>query len=217
MKPLLDPGSQLPPDVFDVYTLVNDIVVCQNEFIPAEAREAVTKVLQESGIVRKSCPDDWFFPNKKTAANFEDSRAAAKAELAELLKIKDATIECLAEKVSEAAWNVDVHAPVLKLATQGSRVKRLMITTARIAPKWLPTYVPASASVSSVSSSAASSTGRSRTATEGGDGAVAAGKMVDFALVLSESSITPLGSAISNQITGAYPTMSQSTKARIRL
>ncbi|KAL8371770.1 hypothetical protein RB595_001527 [Gaeumannomyces hyphopodioides] len=203
MKQLLDPESQLPPDMFDLYTLINDIVVCQNEFIPAEAREAVTEVLQKSKTVRKSCPDDWFFPNKTTAANSEDSRAAAKAELAELLKIKGATMECSTENVSEAAWNLDVHAPMLELATQGSRVKRLLVTTARIAPTWLPIYIPASASVSSASSPAAPSTGRSYTVTEDGDGAVATGKLVDFALVLSESSMTPLGSAISKQNAGA--------------
>ncbi|KLU90413.1 hypothetical protein MAPG_10267 [Magnaporthiopsis poae ATCC 64411] len=232
MKALSDPTRQLPPDMADLYGCIQNIVEFRNAFVPAEAREAVTRALQESGALTTSWPGYWFFssPEGATGSDSQDRRAAAEAELAALLKLKATADECLEENVSETAWNMDVHSPILQLATAGSGVRRLVITTARIASEWLATgasasSVPETASASSVSSSsvssssvssssvssssAASSGRRPRLAAEGAgtnaNAAVAAGKMVDFALVLSESERTPLGSAILDAVRAAPP------------
>lgn len=212
MKALSDPTRQLPPDMSDLCSRIQDIVEFQNAFVPAEAREAVARALQESGARTTSWPGYWFFSGPETATDSQARRAAAEAELAELLRLKATADECLEENVSEAAWNVDVHSPMLQLATAGSGVRRLVVTTARIAPEWLATgasapSVPGTESASSVSSSAASSVGRPRLAAEGAgaDAAFGAGKMVDFALVLSESKTTPLGSAIWDAVRAAPP------------
>ncbi|EJT81722.1 hypothetical protein GGTG_01698 [Gaeumannomyces tritici R3-111a-1] len=214
MRALSNPKHQLSPDMANLYRRIQDIVEFQNAFVPAEAQEAITGALQETGDWATSWPGNWFFssPEGTTDSGSQDRRAAAEAELAALLKLKATADECLDESVSEAAWNMDVHSPILQLATAGSGVRRLVITTARIAPAWLATVGPASsvpgtASTPSISSSTASSVGRPHLATEGAgaNAAVAAGKMVDFALVLSESEGTPLGSAILNAVRAAAP------------
>ncbi|KAL8419961.1 hypothetical protein RB594_002929 [Gaeumannomyces avenae] len=209
MRALSNPKHQLPPDMVNLYRRIQGIVEFHNAFVPAEAQEAITGALQESGDLVTSWPGNWFFssPEGTTDSGSQDRRAAAEAELAALLKLKATADECQNESVSEAAWNMDVHSPILQLATAGSGVRRLLITTARITPVWLATVgptslVPGTASTPSISSSTASSVGRPHLATEGAgaNAAVAGGKMVDFALVLSESEETPLGSAILNAI-----------------
>nr|EAQ70596.1 hypothetical protein MGCH7_ch7g3 [Pyricularia oryzae 70-15] len=106
------------------------------------------------------------------------------------------------EGLSEFSWNIEVHAPLLKLATRKTPgVSRYEIISARVSNLCLPPFgdgatceFPESyvAPPSSVSSKSTSSTAASRKK----DNHVAAGRMVDFGLFM-ETKSTPLEKAIS--------------------
>ncbi|KXX78394.1 hypothetical protein MMYC01_205891 [Madurella mycetomatis] len=143
-----DPRSRLPEDIHRLFLEVGRIT-SRESFIPSSVRKQVSELVDEDRVRTW-----WFFDDQ--------SPDDALAELLQLRRIQADAQRCRRLVLSEAAWNLDVHGPLLRLGavrTDG-RVEREIITSARIAPQFLPTI-----------------DGKERTNVEG--------KMVDFALVLN--------------------------------
>lgn len=103
---------------------------------PWQAREEIT---QTTG---RRFKDSWFYGRGEDGidAQKSDSRPAALAELQTLRKIERAAWQCQEMGRSEAAWNPEVHGPLLELglACYGSRVSRELVTTAAVAGAFVP-------------------------------------------------------------------------------
>ncbi|KAJ2891596.1 hypothetical protein MKZ38_000187 [Zalerion maritima] len=141
--------QQLPVDAQSLYNRIYDITVEHDSFLPCKARTQICSA------IGRQLRDSWF-------RDKEGDQARAQADLHSLREIETAARECLRLGRSEAAWNLEVHGPLLKLAlAQHRRACRELVTTARIAVPCVP-----------------STSGR-------GGGGYVESKMVDFALVLA--------------------------------
>ncbi|KLU90453.1 hypothetical protein MAPG_10307 [Magnaporthiopsis poae ATCC 64411] len=180
--------ANLPPDLSALLDPIEQVMIDSVGFVLAEAREGISQHLQAIG--GRMFPDSFF----ATAVVEPEGTRSAEEDLQELLEIQAQALEASVSKASEAAWNLDVHGPMLKLATRGSGVRRLLVTTATVSPEWLPLMRGVEAAApQSVSFSAGSVSGPCY----GGEGdvTVAGARMVDFALVLQVAS-TPLEAPI---------------------
>ncbi|TLD11285.1 hypothetical protein PgNI_06455 [Pyricularia grisea] len=217
MQSVSNREEQLPAEMLELCSRVEDITLLESPVVPPEARAALQ---QEIGKNRR-LPPHWFLEEDTTTASEERRMAAAAAvyaELASLQKLKRVAKQCEEEAGSESDWTTCVYSNMLELATAGSKVQLVDITTARVAPEWQSTIT--STLPGSSSASSASSASRRPYVTDDGGAAVVVTKMVDLALVLDEDEHTPLGSAIQDAI-GSAPagekSINQSTYGRIAL
>ncbi|KAH7123388.1 hypothetical protein B0J13DRAFT_566540 [Dactylonectria estremocensis] len=138
--------DQLPSDVRLLYNRIYNIAVEHELIFPPQARHEISKA------IGRNIRDSWFsggYTSEEDEVQEGDghvSRSFALAELQALQDIKAEARECLRLGRSEAAWNLDVHGPLLKLALAQHRcVKKELVTTARIASPFLPpTNIPGS-------------------------------------------------------------------------
>lgn len=138
--------EQLPADVRDLYNRIYEITVEHESIFPWQARD---EIIQATG---RKFKDSWFYGKDKTytsggkgepavvdGAVTAATATAALAELSVLREIEDAAWECRDQGRSEAAWNMEVHGPLLKLGVSGHRrVRRELITTAQITKAFVP-------------------------------------------------------------------------------
>lgn len=199
IKPVtLFSSSSLPPDMCDIYERVQRIEMHLDSIASGEAQSAIQDTLNAA----VKWPAAWFKPQSES----EDGEAAAakvmmaNRELKALLEIMKHALRCVKEGASEAAWNLDVHGPLLKLVTSTTGVSRHLITNARIEPLWLPhARAPAHLAAPSSSSAASVSDASSSNLTARNGSAVVNGKIVDFALAL-DTEQTPLGAALEQHL-----------------
>ncbi|EHA46773.1 hypothetical protein MGG_15396 [Pyricularia oryzae 70-15] len=185
----------LPTKAQELYSSVLRMVDFAIAIVPIEAERAFGE------HVRMAELPPTIFKGQKDGQNAH-AVAEAERELESLLEIVADANKCSTEGLSEFSWNIEVHAPLLKLATRKTPgVSRYEIISARVSNLCLPPFgdgatceFPESyvAPPSSVSSKSTSSTAASRKK----DNHVAAGRMVDFGLFM-ETKSTPLEKAIS--------------------
>lgn len=185
----------LPTKARELYSSVLRMVDFAIAIVPIEAERAFGE------HVRMAELPPTIFKGQKDG---QDAHAVAEAEreLESLLEIVADANKCSTEGLSEFSWNIEVHAPLLKLATRKTPgVSRYEIISARVSNLCLPPFGDGAtcefpefyvAPPSSVSSRSTSSTAASRKK----DNHVAAGRMVDFGLFM-ETKSTPLEKAIS--------------------
>ncbi|KAH6973818.1 hypothetical protein BKA56DRAFT_620018 [Ilyonectria sp. MPI-CAGE-AT-0026] len=99
-----DPGSQLPVEIQQLYRDIYDLAVDRERFIP----KGLEKIVQ--GLV----------PGVKARYFSEEDEpydsSTVSRELETLQEIKTDSQLCRSSNASEAAWNSDVHSPLLKTA-----------------------------------------------------------------------------------------------------
>ncbi|KAG8673923.1 hypothetical protein FPOAC1_007242 [Fusarium poae] len=117
--------SQLPEHIHKIYDNIFSIAD-KNKYIP-QAVEKELKKTEDVTVAR------WFFKhNKNKTSEYE-------RELAVLKEIREEAVNRQDQQASEAAWNLEVHGPLLKLALeQISTVQREIITTASISKPFVP-------------------------------------------------------------------------------
>ncbi|KAG5804183.1 hypothetical protein H9Q74_011014 [Fusarium xylarioides] len=124
-----DPSAQLANDILPTYDRIIDITT-YNSFLP-RAIEHDIKATHRRNTVKPH----WFLDD----AHDEATIAKDMQELAALREVEKAAKACQTEESSEAAWNVDVHAPLLKLALAPfPSLTRDILTHARISKPFVP-------------------------------------------------------------------------------
>ncbi|KAF4974224.1 hypothetical protein FZEAL_8862 [Fusarium zealandicum] len=130
-----DPTTQLPGDILPTYDRIIDITMHREEFLPRSI-ESEIRSMHRRNMVKKG----WFFDDPD-----EDATARHTEELVALRRIEEGAKTCQAEEASEAAWNLEVHAPLLKLALGPfSSLRRDLLTAARISKPFIPEMQAAS-------------------------------------------------------------------------
>ncbi|KAK5999123.1 hypothetical protein PT974_01512 [Cladobotryum mycophilum] len=123
--------EQLPDDVRQLYNRIYDIAVGRDAFLPHLAHEEIC------AAAGRSIKSSWF--TKPHPLDDINTRLRCLREVEELRRIVAVARECLQVARSEAAWNLDVHGPLLSLALElHPSVKRELATTAYIADSFLP-------------------------------------------------------------------------------
>ncbi|KAF5023709.1 hypothetical protein F66182_4230 [Fusarium sp. NRRL 66182] len=123
-----DPVQQLPEDILAVHDSITEVIDDRIKFIP----RAVQGELRNTYRQTKLRPHYFF-------AHDDDKTPAHIGELAALRKIEQAAKRCHVEEASEAAWNVDVHGPLLELALEPfPSLSRHVLTQARISRPFVP-------------------------------------------------------------------------------
>ncbi|KAH6866162.1 hypothetical protein B0T10DRAFT_70832 [Thelonectria olida] len=126
---------QLPEGILPAYNRIIAIADHKN-FLP-RAVEGELKAMHRRNRVKPY----WFFNH----ADDDDSAVKHLQELSALREIEQATKTCQTEEASEAAWNVEVHAPLLKLALASFPfLSRDILTYARISKPFVPEMKAAS-------------------------------------------------------------------------
>lgn len=141
-----DPAQQLPADILATYDQIVDIAVHREAFLPAHVEPEIRRT-HRAGMVKSP----WFRQvdvQYHQAGNPPTSSSSSRhlAELASLRDIEMAANTCQTEEASEAAWNLEVHGPLLKLALASfPSLRRDLLTTARISKPFVPGMHAASA------------------------------------------------------------------------
>ncbi|KAJ4307436.1 hypothetical protein N0V84_012740 [Fusarium piperis] len=119
-----DPTTQLSEDILSTYDRIIDISNHEN-FLPRAVEE-------ELRATHRGVRERWFFEDDDPSSNYLH-------ELAVLREIEQVAEACRAQGASEAAWNVDVHGPLLKLALAPFQsLSRDILTHARISKLFVP-------------------------------------------------------------------------------
>lgn len=119
-----DPTTQLSENILPTYDRIIDISNHES-FLPRAVEEEVR-------TTHRGVRERWFFDN-------DDPSPAHVHDFALLRDIKQAAEACRAQGASEAAWNVDVHGPLLKLALAPfPSLSRDILTHARISKPFIP-------------------------------------------------------------------------------
>jgi hypothetical protein len=161
-------GACLPEDIQPLFKKLRDIAGHEG-FLPAAAKELVEEATDTP------VKTWWLRPPDDEQREQEGEALAAQREFEQLVEIRAAVSQCEELGRPEAGWNLDVHGPLLKLATKHTPgVERELVTVARIAPPFVPP-IP-----------------RSDYGETGAGGPVVESKMVDFALVISPFKDEPL-------------------------
>ncbi|KAJ4215697.1 hypothetical protein NW759_009557 [Fusarium solani] len=122
-----DANQQLPMDVTSLYDRIYDITVDHYCFLPHQVRS------QLNSLTGRKLRDTWFTNDSSQDAS------PVQTELDALREIERDARECMRRGSCEGAWNVDVHAPLLKLAMAPyTEIRREVVTSARIASPFLP-------------------------------------------------------------------------------
>ncbi|KAM6514438.1 hypothetical protein FALCPG4_015575 [Fusarium falciforme] len=119
-----DPTTQLSENILPTYDRIIDISNHEN-FLPRAVEE-------ELRTTHRGVRERWFFDDDDLSSNHVH-------DFAVLREIKQAAEACWAQGASEAAWNVDVHGPLLKLALAPfPSLSRDILTHARISKLFVP-------------------------------------------------------------------------------
>ncbi|KAJ9129497.1 hypothetical protein NKR19_g10341, partial [Coniochaeta hoffmannii] len=132
--------DQLPEDVRDLYNRLYGITGYHEGIAPWEVRNEI------NASVAHKFRETWFRNRRGTtpraldaSAADEHHRASALGELVALRKIQRKAKSCRELGRSEAAWNIEVHGPLLELALEGHpHVQRELVTTAQITKPFVP-------------------------------------------------------------------------------
>ncbi|EXK75893.1 hypothetical protein FOQG_19343 [Fusarium oxysporum f. sp. raphani 54005] len=157
-----DAVAQLPVEIRKLYRDIKDLAVDREGFIPASLRAPLRGLLPDAKTRYYSDYEYW-------------DPAGSMQELEHLLEIKADAQMCRSSNASEAAWNSDVHSPLLKLALkpcEKPRLRRHVMTSTRINSIFIPPM------------------------REGSYYDVAGSKMVDYAVALHPEENDPLDLAI---------------------
>lgn len=124
-----DPTTQLPEDILPTYDRIVDITVHHTSFLPRAVEDEVIATHRRNMI-----KPYMFFDH-----DGDESLAQHKRELETLRDIEKAANECQTEEACEAAWNLEVHGPLLKLALDPfPSLSRHILTHARISKPFVP-------------------------------------------------------------------------------
>lgn len=157
-----DSGAQLPATVRQLYRDIYDLAVEREGFIPASLKAPLSEHLPRARP-RYFSQDGHWEPD------------GGKRELEALLEIRDEALLCRSTNASEAAWNSDVHSPLLKLALRPFKeplIRRHVLTSTRINSAFVPPMK------------------------EGSFYDKVGSKMVDYGIALHPDEDSPLGQAI---------------------
>lgn len=154
--------GQLPVAVRQLYRDIYDLAVEREGFIPASLKAPLSEHLPRARP-RYFSQDGHWEPD------------GGKRELEALLEIRDEALLCRSTNASEAAWNSDVHSPLLKLALRPFKeplIRRHVLTSTRINSAFVPPMK------------------------EGSFYDKVGSKMVDYGIALHPDEDSPLGQAI---------------------
>ncbi|KAH7019715.1 hypothetical protein EDB80DRAFT_887337 [Ilyonectria destructans] len=124
-----NPDSQLPVEIQQLYRDIYDLAVDRERFIPKGLKKAVQGLVPGVKARYFSEQDEPY-----------DSSTASR-ELETLLEIKADSQLCRSSNASEAAWNSDVHSPLLKTALKPFKhplLRRHVLTSSRISHACIP-------------------------------------------------------------------------------
>ncbi|KAL8380705.1 hypothetical protein RB595_005131 [Gaeumannomyces hyphopodioides] len=190
--------TRLPEDVQELFKRIKKVVKYQSGFIPTAARDLILKKVPDA----HEWPSHFFAPEEEdsqlwtpdsesepeTGTDIPAAFGRASKEFMILRRIERRAAEAHRMGRSESAWNTSVHAPLLDLAVRSRWCIAVeQITTAAIAPRWLPVRRGSGLDPGAAASSSAGSSSAAPSATDNGEstGVSAGGKMVDFAFVLA--------------------------------
>lgn len=142
-----DPTQQLPTDILPTYDRVVGITVHREAFLPAHVEPEIRST-HRVGMVKSHWfyQEDVHYRQADTSPVCSNSSPQHLAELSSLRDIAMAANMCQTEEASEAAWNLEVHGPLLKLAMiQFPSLRRDLLTAARISKPYIPEMHVASA------------------------------------------------------------------------
>lgn len=123
-----NPDAQLPIEIRQLYRDIYDLAVDRERFIPKGLKMAFQGLVP--GVKAR------YFSEQD-----EPYDSTASRELETLLEIKADAQLCRSSNASEAAWNSDVHSPLLKIALKPSEkplLRRHVLTSSRISPAFIP-------------------------------------------------------------------------------
>ncbi|KAM0549226.1 hypothetical protein ACHAPJ_009536 [Fusarium lateritium] len=124
-----DPTGQLPDDVVSLYDKLISITLHRENFLPKTLRPEL-EGLHRKGTIRPG----WYHE-----VDGDESRLRHAREFHELYHLQEEARICKSEKAAEVAWNLEVHAPLLKLAFDPfPSLGRDLLVTARISKPFLP-------------------------------------------------------------------------------
>ncbi|KAL3587998.1 hypothetical protein FPOAC2_13897 [Fusarium poae] len=129
-----DAIRQLPDDILATYDRITEVVDDRINLLPRAVEEELRSTYRQSKL-----RPHYFFSHddNKTAIHIQ--------ELAALRKIEQAAKRCQVEEASEAAWNIEVHGPLLELALEPfPSLSRDILTQARISRPFVPEMKAAS-------------------------------------------------------------------------
>ncbi|KAH6961898.1 hypothetical protein BKA56DRAFT_499600 [Ilyonectria sp. MPI-CAGE-AT-0026] len=124
-----NPDAQLPIEIRQLYRDIYDLAVDRERFIPKGLKKAVQG--RVPGVKAR------YFSEQDEP--YDSSTASRELEI--LLEIKADAQLCRSSNASEAAWNSDVHSPLLKIALKPSKkplLRRHVLTSSRISPAFIP-------------------------------------------------------------------------------
>jgi hypothetical protein len=132
------PKTQLPIDALRLHDQVYSITIERDAFLPRHARHLICSALD------REIKETWFLEEDRHK-NEEHTVSAVRAEFEALQKIQSAAQTSLSLGRSEAAWNLEVHGPLLDLSLSGNgAIAKEYIPTAQIAPAFVPPTAGAS-------------------------------------------------------------------------
>ncbi|KAK2468696.1 hypothetical protein H9L39_19623, partial [Fusarium oxysporum f. sp. albedinis] len=124
-----DPTEQLPDDIASLFDNIISITLHRERFLPSSLRPELT-ALHRKGMIRPG----WYFD-----VNDNEATNRYRSELTALCNFQEAAKTCKSEEAAEATWNLEVHAPLLKLAFDPfPSLRRDLLTAARISKPFLP-------------------------------------------------------------------------------
>ncbi|KAL3587396.1 hypothetical protein FPOAC2_13292 [Fusarium poae] len=125
-----DPTEQLPDDIASLFDEINSITVHKENFLPRSLYSEL-ETLHRKGTIRPG----WYFEVGDDAGK----KAQYKAEFIALRDLEEAAKTVNDQEACEATWNLEVHAPLLKLAFNAfPSIHRHLLTSARISKPFLP-------------------------------------------------------------------------------
>ncbi|KAH7121652.1 hypothetical protein EDB81DRAFT_814184 [Dactylonectria macrodidyma] len=129
-----DPTTQLPDNMLPTYDRIVNITLHREEFLP-RVLEPDIRATHRRNMVKPY----WFFDQDGAVADDPDPTGRHVKELAALREIETAANTCQDEEASEAAWNLEVHGPLLKLAfAPYSFLRRDLLISAQISKPFIP-------------------------------------------------------------------------------
>ncbi|KAJ9419637.1 hypothetical protein FOXG_07062 [Fusarium oxysporum f. sp. lycopersici 4287] len=125
-----DPTEQLPDDIASLFDDINSITVHKENFLPSSLYSEL-EALHRKGTIRRG----WYFEVGDDA----DKKSQYKTEFIALCDLEEAAKTVSDQEACEATWNLEVHAPLLKLAFNAfPSIHRHLLTSARISKPFLP-------------------------------------------------------------------------------
>lgn len=142
--PLLDPEEQLPRSLLGIFQPSPGCRELSGFVRAPRCEDCDPQIAGKEDFWQKNMAG-WMAPARRN----KRGRGSSRARVGGTPEDTKNAATCTVKELSEAAWNLDVHGPLLELAAASCPgVERVLVTTAGIAPKWLPplrtsVYTPA--------------------------------------------------------------------------